>query len=366
MLLASLLSRIGTLFAMLVTRIRTLIMVRSLSGLRGVAGAPAKLAAVPTWPPAIDCQCYHTDNFFVDDPVLGPSHFTYNGESEFREAYAPLLVRLSEAQQTELIDQLEAEADRRRQQPTLAALRKARVQSEYNRLHPGLWSLSEQWLHPQFVELVRGCNREGWRPPPSVAEGVYKLPVFSERFCELLCEELKAFQASGLPCGRPNSMNRLGALLDELGFYPGLLDPLLRDWLTPLCKRLPALVAAGGAQLDGHKSFVVAYRMGEDEKLQSHYDNSEVTLNANLGISFEAGELCFYGHKETASASPIAYHEWCDEGVGHAVLHLGAQVHSALPITDGERVNLVMWMRSTAWRKLHGCPMCGETSRLVL
>ena len=77
------------------------------------------------------------------------------------------------------------------------------------------------------------------------------------------------------------------------------------------------------------------------------------------------GELCFYGHKESAASAPSAYHEWT-AGVGHAVLHLGQQVHAALPITEGERRNLVVWMRSTAWRQAHGCPMCGSTARLLL
>ena len=89
-----------------------------------------------------------------------------------------------------------------------------------------------------------------------------------------------------------------------------------------------------------------------------------MTLNANLGLSFEAGELCFYGHKDAAKDAPSAHHAWT-AGVGHAVLHLGQQVHAALPITEGERRNLVIWMRSTAWRRENGCPMCGSTDRLL-
>jgi len=328
-----------------------------------------QLSCSEAWPPAIDCACYYTENFFVDSPVLGPSHFTFANEADFRREYAPLLQRLTAFQQEELLASLEQEAERRRLQPVLASARKARLQAEYAPLHPELWTLRDEWLHDDFVALVRsaigGSGAAEWRPPPQVAEGVYALPVFSVRFCELLCEELDAFERSGLPCGRPNSMNKHGALLDELGLYPRLLNPLIAEWLVPLCARLPVLAAAGGASLDGHKSFVVTYRLGEDEQLTEHYDNAEVTLNANLGVAFEEGELCFYGHKDRASAAPTAYHEWT-AGVGHAVLHLGQQVHSALPITEGERRNLVVWMRSTAWRQRNGCPMCGARDRLLL
>jgi hypothetical protein len=91
-----------------------------------------------------------------------------------------------------------------------------------------------------------------------------------------------------------------------------------------------------------------------------------VTLNINLGLTFEGGELLFHGKRRRegepdtggAAARPFWF-EW-DE-VGSGVLHLGQHVHSALPITEGERLNLVVWMRSARWRRDHGCPMCDRT-----
>lgn len=39
-------------------------------------------------------------------------------------------------------------------------------------------------------------------------------------------------------------------------------------------------------------------------------------------------------------------------------------MHGALPIQSGERINLIIWMRSSVVRnKL--CPMCGTEPRLV-
>ena len=127
---------------------------------------------------------------------------------------------------------------------------------------------------------------------------------------------------------------------------------------------MPALAAAGGGALDHHKSFVVRYRVGEDVQLAAHYDNSEVTLNVNLGVGFEGGELVFHGQRGAgASAAPRAFLEWDD--VGGGVLHLGRHVHAALPIAQGERLNFVMWMRSASWRRAQGCPMCDRTDGLM-
>ena len=141
--------------------------------------------------------------------------------------------------------------------------------------------------------------------------------------------------------------------------------------------------------------------MGEDEQLAAHYDNSEVTLNVNLGLEFEGGppgcdsnrllprprahdsrpcvarppitragsplgpppgELVFHGRRGSSDTPRPAFHEW--EEVGGGVLHLGQHVHSALPITEGERLNFVMWMRSARWRRTEGCPMCDRTDGL--
>ena len=110
---------------------------------------------------------------------------------------------------------------------------------------------------------------------------------------------------------------------------------------------------------------VAALYIITNTQVLSHFDNAEVTLNANLGRCFESGELLFYGKKHEASAAPVAAHDWAPAGVGHAVLHVGAQVHAALPITEGERLNLVMWLRSTDWRRREGCPMCERTDGLL-
>ena len=352
----------------MLSTIRVGVLARILGGRVAAAAAPlSSKAGNAQRTTGIDCSCYYTQNIYVRSPIEG--HFTYEGEQAFCQGpHAQLVANLTDSMRSELISNLEAETLRRRSMPSQAAARKARIASEYTRLHPELWTLDAQaWLHPEFVSLVRSAKGEGGKfsPPPRLAEGVYTLPIFSPAFCTLLCEELDHLKASGLPCGQPNSMNRFGALLDELGFSPGLIDPLMRDWMRPLCAALPPLAAVGGAQLDLHRAFVVRYAMGDDESLSSHFDNAEVTLNANLGIDFDAGELLFYGHKDVARDAPIGVHEWSEHPVGHGVLHLGEHVHAALPITRGERLNLVVWMRSTDRRKIAGCPMCGETKNLL-
>jgi len=57
----------------------------------------------------------------------------------------------------------------------------------------------------------------------------------------------------------------------------------------------------GGASLDHHRSFVVRYHPEEDVQLEYHYDDAEVTLNVNLGVEFEGGQVLFGAMRDAPS-----------------------------------------------------------------
>ena len=101
--------------------------------------------------------------------------------------------------------------------------------------------------------------------------------------------------------------------------------------------------------LDHHHSFVVAYaKEGGDQGLDMHHDASEVTLNVCLGKTFVGGGLTFcgrFGSPEHRTRHCVAAH-----AVGTAIMHLGRQRHGANDIDAGERLNLILWARSSAFR----------------
>lgn len=69
--------------------------------------------------------------------------------------------------------------------------------------------LQPGWIEPALLAAcdardgpaIRGCCEE-------LCLHVYALPLFSRQLCGLLLDEIGAFEASGLPAARPNSMNR--------------------------------------------------------------------------------------------------------------------------------------------------------------
>ena len=84
-------------------------------------------------------------------------------------------------------------------------------------------------------------------------------------------------------------------------------------------------------------------------KLDMHHDASEVTLNVCLGKeSFSASGLRFCG--DFGSSDHRRSRATVEHTIGTAVLHLGRQRHGADEIQSGERVNLIVWARSSAFR----------------
>nr|XP_046242261.1 2-oxoglutarate and iron-dependent oxygenase domain-containing protein 2 isoform X2 [Scatophagus argus] len=303
------------------------------------------------------CNCFTTDNIFLEDYKL---HVRFVSEQQFRLDYQTLLRRLgcvTEQQFQDVLGKISQEVDRRRHLGVMSAERAAAIKEVYRPLHPHVYHLQESCFAPKFKQIVEYCRRGD---TSDEALRVYRFPMFEKSFCEELLEELEHFEQSSAPKGRPNTMNHYGILLNELGFDEFFITPLRERYLHPLTSVL--YPDCGGCCLDSHKAFVVKYDMNEDLDLSYHFDNAEVTLNVSLGKDFTEGNLYFGDMKQV----PLSETE-CTEvehRVTEGLLHRGQHMHGALPISSGQRWNLIIWMRSSEERnKL--CPMCNKRPTLV-
>ncbi|CAL8347632.1 unnamed protein product [Lota lota] len=313
------------------------------------------------------CRCYITDNIFLEDYRL---HVRYVTEEQFRSDHHKVLKSrgcLTDVQFDEVLKKITQEVERRQCLNVKSAERTAAIRQVYQPLHPHLYRLQDSFLAPEFRQIVAYCqsaeaSKEGLLGllQTEAAPRVYRLTVFTRRFCQELLEELEHFERSPAPKGRPNTMNHYGMLLDELGFDEGLATPLRERYLSPITSLL--YPDCGGCCLDSHKAFVVKYDMREDLELSYHYDNAEVTLNVSLGKNFTGGNLYFGDMKHV----PLGDTE-CSEvehRVGEGLLHRGQQMHGALPISSGQRWSLIVWMRASRQRNRR-CPMCNQTPSLI-
>ncbi|KAM7004474.1 2-oxoglutarate and iron-dependent oxygenase domain-containing protein 2 [Passerculus sandwichensis] len=312
------------------------------------------------------CACFFTDNIFVGRFGL---HVRYRDEQQLRRDHGRALRERgcrSEEQFREVLKEIEAEVQRRKELPQQSVERRAIISKCYKPKHPEVYTLQDSFLAPEFLEIERFCTSPGADLQGLLSylesfsdKRIYRLPVFTEQFCQALLDELENFEQSDMPKGRPNTMNNYGVLLSELGMDERLLTPL-RERLRPLTALLyPEL---GGAGLDSHRAFAVKYALHQDLDLSFHYDNAEVTLNVSLGKEFTEGNLYFGEFSE--DASPVPRYIEVEHVCGRGLLHRGGQMHGALPIASGERWNLIVWMRSSAVRNRR-CPMCRRKPELV-
>ncbi|XP_064827246.1 2-oxoglutarate and iron-dependent oxygenase domain-containing protein 2 [Oncorhynchus masou masou] len=313
------------------------------------------------------CSCFSTDNIFLEEFKL---HVRFLSEHQFRSDYQAVLRNLGCSTDTEFKDilkKIEKEVERRRSLGVKSAERAAAIKEIYKPLHDHVYLLHESYMAPEFKQMVDYCrsdeaSKEGLLSlmQTEAAARVFRFPVFKKIFCDELIEEMEHFEQSRSPKGRPNTMNNYGILLNELGFDEGFIIPLREQYLQPLTSLL--YHDCGGCYLDSHKAFMVKYDMHEDLDLSYHYDNAEVTFNVSLGKEFTEGNL-YFGDMRQVPLSETACTE-VEHKVTEGILHRGQHMHGALPISSGQRWNLIVWMRASQERnKL--CPMCNKMPTLV-
>ena len=135
-------------------------------------------------------------------------------------------------------------------------------------LHPSLFDPATAWSDACFAPSFIRPFRTGGDPPSAAslralasqpADGIYVFDMLSDQFCDDLLAELQNYEAAGHPVSRPNSMNRYGLILNNIGLEQSI-DALQRRYLRPLAE---ALFGAQGRKLDHHHTFMVQYRASE-------------------------------------------------------------------------------------------------------
>lgn len=235
--------------------------------------------------------------------------------------------------------------------------------SEAPRRYLDLYSFDQSFESAYITEELRKAAvaaRQGegevklrslFQPAPGI-EGVWVSDkLFTANFTEHMLEELDHLQSLGIPLRRPNGMNRYGMILDDVGFEH-MLRGLVNKFIRPLAEMLfPDVVGAGDAQ--EHYAFSIRYAENEDVELAKHRDQATATLNLCLGRNFEGGDLKFFGNGASignglvhgvSSTFDVETQDTVRFRTGLAVFHRGQHQHEALPLVEGVRTNIIIWM----------------------
>lgn len=188
-----------------------------------------------------------------------------------------------------------------------------------------------------------GAVKDLWK---EVFPGVFKTQFFDpEKLSEFRSYLEKATDA-GIPLRPPYgiSLNRGGAMLDQRSegylaapgfqsFYQGLMDRYMR----PISRLLFPDIVGYDTQTFG---FSIQWQADKDTSLRAHTDASAVTLNINLNLPGEefSGSGVRFFDRETRRVEELTF------APGTALIHHGSVPHESMPITEGERSNIVLWL----------------------
>nr|XP_009774210.1 PREDICTED: uncharacterized PKHD-type hydroxylase At1g22950-like [Nicotiana sylvestris] len=233
-----------------------------------------------------------------------------------------------------------------------------KIISNYQPLHRELYTMhAANFFVPSFLKAISENTEESYRNIMSEpSPGVLTFEMLQPRFCEMMLAEVENFERwvreTKFRIMRPNTMNKFGAVLDDFGLET-MLDKLMEDFIRPISRVF--FTEVGGSTLDSHHGFVVEYGMDRDVDLGFHVDDSEVTLNVCLGKQFSGGELFFRGvrceKRVNTETQPEEIFDY-SHVTGRAVLHRGRHRHGARATTSGQRINLLLWCRSSVFREL--------------
>lgn len=228
-------------------------------------------------------------------------------------------------------------------------------------------ALDESVIHPD----LRSAFHAAWENPSEDAEskirnlweevhpGVYK--------CQFLdpdrIADLRAYfmVESGIPVRAPYGIvhNRNGCMLDPRSegylalpaFQKFYREVLIDTYVRPL-----AYLFFGDyiQKQDASESFgfSIHYSPETEQGIRWHSDASAMTFNVNMdppsssnSNSAWAGSSLIFADRSTGKETEVNFQ------AGVAVIHRGAIPHTALPITEGERSNLVLWVMGKGGRQ---------------
>jgi len=211
---------------------------------------------------------------------------------------------------------------------------------------------------------------------------VYSLPLLSEKFCKRVLSFLSVILLHANKDTKYDSIGKNILDLDSLGL--GWLNSLLfhliispisqhlfhKSEIDPLGLSRQSTTSKSEDVLDWRQGYIIGYAPQNEvssrnatsrSNLVSHTDDSEVTLNINLGEpGFVGGELNFYNLRGEEEGIFLGSYK---PKIGYALIHSGRHLHQVTPLKEGKRFSFIIWARSWKYSRSYTCPCCWMNRR---
>jgi len=373
-----------------------------------VDGGPTPLGELPPSQGSEWCSArkYCTREFWVESCCGYPvsRFFDFENEVAFRHKYSAYLSQFRSKEADKLVAQVKELHEARAEEDSRRVQRITELRGMFSPKDPGIFGLCEDFVSIECLNLLQVAASA--RSPSELLEsphlrqlheGCLSFRLFTPAFCNRLVAEMRHFErSSATMLRRPRTNDGVifsrGVLLDEMGLSEGFTDVLCARVIRPLARI--AFASSGGPSLDHHVAFGLFQAPGREAATGAALDapsalmegRAEVALVVCLSGAASGGDLCLYGPREAPRpdvvkvplsriGEALASREAGDAaaadteeskdplfdrargpgagGIGEACMFGGDELHRLEPLdsSSGERVLLVVWARSAAWRR---------------
>ncbi|CAB9505104.1 Procollagen-lysine 2-oxoglutarate 5-dioxygenase [Seminavis robusta] len=190
---------------------------------------------------------------------------------------------------------------------------------------------------------------------------VFSFRLLSLEFCKDLRDFIKELASASETKEDLREFGRRPFNLDlvGLGWVNDLLFHLV---MKPVARQLFLQSEGLMSDLDWRHGYIAGYSATPDgtgkprDRLVVHTDDSECTLNINIGDVFEGGLLEFRGLRGTEEEGQLM--GTFEPQMGLAVIHVGRHFHDVTKVTKGDRFAFIIWARSWGGIRSEKCPCC--------
>ena len=190
---------------------------------------------------------------------------------------------------------------------------------------------------------------------------VFSFRLLKKEFCEELREFARAYWAMNEKLDEAKKQQIKGAFDFDLVGFKWLNDLLLHLVLRPVARQLYEDSEGLLEDLDWRHGYIAGYSVSPTEgkpreRLVTHTDDSDVTMNIGLGDKYEGGLIEFRGLRNTPEEGQLQ--GTFEPEIGVAVVHAGRHFHDVTQVESGDRYNYIMWARSWSGIRSERCPCC--------
>ena len=209
----------------------------------------------------------------------------------------------------------------------------SQLDKPYEPIHPQILQFKEEYINNNLIKILKDKDlKNKYKKIVKEDKSVFQFQVFTEKFTQLLFEEIENFLKVTKDSGVALKVKYFG--FDEF------INILIYQYLNPL---IECIFYQEFKKYDNKyeilpKLMYYSADKGKTNNWHKHIDGDIITLNICLTSNFKGGNLRVFESKDDNNK----YIDYKHNKSGNVLMHKGDIYHSVTPLTYGKRCSLIV------------------------